>query len=126
MRMTSVREFRARLAEFLEGRESLVITRHGQHVAVVYPMNDPKRIPPEVRRRIYVDLASRMASSLGTEDLLHRDSTGDAVIDAFKRDVDRTLIRENLRKTPEQRLRALESLQRLAEEVRQARPHRRK
>jgi prevent-host-death family protein len=124
--MTSVREFRARLAEFLEGREPLVITRHGEHVAVVYPMNDPKRIPPEVRRRIYVDLASRMASRLGTEDLMRPDPTSDAVVEAFKRDVDRTLIRENFRKTPEQRLRALESLQRFAEEARQARPRRRK
>ena len=126
MRITSVREFRARLANFLEGREVLLITRHGEHVAVVYPLNDPKRIPPEVRRRIYVDLASRMASRLGTENLTHRGSTGDAVVDAFKRDVDRTLIRENLRKTPEQRLLALESLQRFAEEARQARPRRRK
>jgi hypothetical protein len=42
----------------------------------------------------------------------------DDVIDAYKRDVDRTLIRENLRKTPEQRLKDLEALLRLAEEAR--------
>ena len=122
MRLISVREFRARLADFLEGKEALVITRHGEHIAAVYPMNDPESIPPEVRRRIYVDLASRMASKLGTDDPGREWMTRDPVIDAYTRDVDRTLIRENLRKTPEARLRALEGLQRFAEEARKAKP----
>ena len=33
----------------------------------------------------------------------------DPVIDAFKKDVDRTLIRENLKLTPDERLRKLQS-----------------
>ena len=33
----------------------------------------------------------------------------DAVIDAYKRDIDRTLIRENLKLTPDERLRKLQS-----------------
>lgn len=44
----------------------------------------------------------------------------DPVVEFYKRGVDLTLIRENLRKTPEERIRALEDLQRFAEEVRQA------
>jgi hypothetical protein len=44
----------------------------------------------------------------------------DPVIEAYKRDVDRTLLRENLRKSPEQRVRDLMRLQRLAEEARSA------
>jgi hypothetical protein len=44
-------------------------------------------------------------------------STLDQVLEVLKRDVDRTLIRDNLRKTPEERLRRLEALQRLAEEA---------
>jgi len=44
----------------------------------------------------------------------------DPVVEAYKRDVDRTLLRENLRKTPEERVLALMSLQRLAEEARRA------
>ena len=42
----------------------------------------------------------------------------DPVIEAYKKDVDRTLIRENLRRTPEERLRNLFVLQRAAEELR--------
>lgn len=44
----------------------------------------------------------------------------DPVIEAYKRDLDRTLLRENLRKTPEERVRALMALLRLATEARQA------
>ena len=44
----------------------------------------------------------------------------DPVIEAYKRDVDRTLLIENLKKTPEERVRALITLQRLAREARQA------
>jgi hypothetical protein len=41
----------------------------------------------------------------------------DPVIEAYKRDVDRTLIRENLKRTIEERLQALIELQRFAEEL---------
>jgi hypothetical protein len=44
----------------------------------------------------------------------------DPVIEVYKRSVDRTLLRENLRKTPEERVRALMALQVLAEEARRA------
>lgn len=44
----------------------------------------------------------------------------DPVIEAYKRDVDRTLIRENLRLTVEERFDALMRLQRFAEELRRA------
>jgi hypothetical protein len=44
----------------------------------------------------------------------------DPVIEAYKQHVDRTLLRGNLRKTPEERVRALMALQRLAEEARRA------
>jgi hypothetical protein len=44
----------------------------------------------------------------------------DAVIDAYKQGVDRTLLRENLRKTPEERVRSLIALQQFAQEARAA------
>lgn len=44
----------------------------------------------------------------------------DPVIEAYKKDVDRTLIRENLRLTVEQRFENLMRLQRFAEELRRA------
>ena len=44
----------------------------------------------------------------------------DPVIEAYKRDLDRTLLRENLKKTVEERVAALVALQRLADEARRA------
>ena len=44
----------------------------------------------------------------------------DPVIEAYERDVDRTLIRENLRLTVEERFDALMKLQQFAEELRRA------
>jgi len=44
--------------------------------------------------------------------------TVDPVIEAYKSGIDMTLVRENLRRSPEERLRALEQLQVFAEELR--------
>lgn len=44
----------------------------------------------------------------------------DPVIEAYKRDVDRTLLRENLKLTPDERLRKLVAFMRSLEEVRAA------
>jgi hypothetical protein len=44
----------------------------------------------------------------------------DPVVEAYKKDIDRSLLRENLKLTVEERLRNLMRLQRFAEEMRQA------
>jgi hypothetical protein len=44
----------------------------------------------------------------------------DPVIEAYKRDVDRTLLRENLRRTPAERFRNLQAWQRLVLEMQRA------
>ena len=44
----------------------------------------------------------------------------DPVIEAYKKHVDRTLLRENLRRTVQERLDRLVELQRLAEEAKRA------
>ena len=55
-----------------------------------------------------------------SEDLPPVSLPADPVVEAYRRDVDRSLLRENLRKTPEERVRALMELQRLADEAREA------
>ena len=44
----------------------------------------------------------------------------DPVIEAYKKDVDRTLIRENLKRSVQERFESLVELQRFAEELRRA------
>jgi transcriptional regulator with XRE-family HTH domain len=43
-----------------------------------------------------------------------------AVVDAYKQDIDRSLVRENLSKSPDERLTSLAALARLAREARRA------
>lgn len=50
----------------------------------------------------------------------HGKSSIDPVIEAYKKDIDRTLVRENLRLTVDQRFRQLMELQRFAEELQDA------
>jgi len=57
-------------------------------------------------------------SSVSTSD--DRPLEPDPVIEVYKRDIDRTLLRENLKLTPEERLRKLQELQRFATELRRA------
>lgn len=47
-------------------------------------------------------------------------SDRDPVVEAYKKDIDRTLIRENLKLTVEQRFRKAQELMRFAEELRRA------
>ena len=49
----------------------------------------------------------------------------DPVIEAYKQHVDRTLLRANLRRTPEERWKTLDAATRLAQEIRRAGAHRR-
>ena len=44
----------------------------------------------------------------------------DSIIEDYKKDIDRTLLRENLRLTVEERFRKLMAMQRFAEELRRA------
>lgn len=53
------------------------------------------------------------ASRIASRDL-------DPVIEAYKKDIDRTLIRENLKLTPDQRLRKLQDFMRSVESIRGA------
>ena len=46
--------------------------------------------------------------------------TADPLIEAFKRDIDRSLLRRNLEKTVDERVRSLQALSRLADEARRA------
>jgi prevent-host-death family protein len=109
----SVRQFRNALADALEASAPVVVTRHGRPVAVVYSLAHPAAVPMEIRRSII--------DAFGHELRARPRWPASPVVERYKQDVDRTLIRENLQRTPEERLRALQELQELADELRGAR-----
>lgn len=61
-----------------------------------------------------------MARHADEQDPTARALEPDPVVEAYKKDIDRTLLRENLKRTVAERLENLLALQRFAEEVRQA------
>ena len=70
--------------------------------------------------RVSIVLRGPTAPEQTTIDSVSRDLSADPVIAAYKQSIDRTLLRENLRRTPEERLRQLQALQRFAEELHRA------
>ena len=69
-----------------------------------------------------IDTVTRLLDAAGFELRCELVPTpvADAVVEAYKKDVDRTLLRSNLSQSPDQRLRALVALQQFGTEVRRA------
>ena len=57
---------------------------------------------------------------MAAKTLTPRRSSIDDIIDLYKRDIDRTLLREQLRKTPDERVRELVALEQFADKLRRA------
>lgn len=73
MKTTSIREFRSRIAELIDGDEPVLVTRHGKNAAVLYPLRDPKTIPAEIRRRLFRELTDDIARQLDTKEVTDAD-----------------------------------------------------
>lgn len=67
MKTATIREFRSNIAELLAGEESVLVTKHGKPAAVVYPLGNPKTLPLEVRRKLYLAMAGDIAKQLDTQ-----------------------------------------------------------
>jgi len=64
MKTATIREFRSNIAELLDGEESVLVTKHGKPAAVVYPLSNPKELPLEIRRKLYLAMAGEIAEKL--------------------------------------------------------------
>jgi antitoxin (DNA-binding transcriptional repressor) of toxin-antitoxin stability system len=64
MKTATIREFRSNIAELLAGEESVLVTKHGKPAAVVYPLGNPKMLPLEIRRKLYLAMAGEIAKQL--------------------------------------------------------------
>jgi len=66
MKTATIRDFRTRIAELLDGDEPVLITRHGKNAAVVYPLGAPEKLPMEIRRKLFLDMTADIAKQLRT------------------------------------------------------------
>ncbi len=67
MKTATIREFRSNIAELLAGEESVLVTKHGRPAAVVYPLRNPKKLPLEVRKKLYLAMAGEIAKQLDAQ-----------------------------------------------------------
>ena len=77
MKTTTIRDFRSRVAELIDSDEPVLVTRHGKNAAVLYPLHDPKKVPIEIRRRLFRDITNGIAKELDargvTDEEIERD-----------------------------------------------------
>jgi prevent-host-death family protein len=73
MKTTSIRDFRSRIAELLDSDEPVLVTRHGKNAAVLYPLHDPRKIPLEIRRRLFRDLTAEIGKQLNAKGVKSED-----------------------------------------------------
>jgi prevent-host-death family protein len=73
MKTTSIRDFRSRIAELIDSDEPVLVTRHGKNAAVLYPLNDPQKIPLELRRKLFRDITASIAQELDTKGVTDED-----------------------------------------------------
>ena len=64
MKTTTIRELRSNVAKLIDSDESVLITKHGKPAAVMYPLRDPSKIPMEVRRKLFLALATDIGKQL--------------------------------------------------------------
>ena len=67
MKTTTIREFRSKIAELIAGEDSVIVTRHGKPAAVLFSLRDPQKIPAELRKKLYVAMATEIAKQLDTK-----------------------------------------------------------
>ena len=77
MKTTTIRDFRSRIAELIDGDEPVLVMRHGKNAAVLYPLSDPSKIPLEIRVKLFREITAGVARQLDalgvTEEDLSRD-----------------------------------------------------
>jgi hypothetical protein len=83
MKIAGIRELRARSATLLGGDEPLIVTKHGKISGVYLPLDEPDRLPDDLRRELIDVLGRHLGKLLArrgvTEPTLRRD------FDAYRR-----------------------------------------
>jgi len=73
VKTTSLRDFSTRIAELVDDGEPVLVTRDGKAAAVLYPLRDPKKLPLEIRRQLFLELTTDIAKQLDAQGVTEED-----------------------------------------------------
>ncbi len=64
MKVAGIRELRAKSAALFGGGEPVVVTKHGKVSGVYVPLDEPDRLPDDLRRELTIVLGRHLAKLL--------------------------------------------------------------
>ena len=83
MKVAGMRELRAKSAALFGSGESVLVTRHGRVFGVYVPLDEPDRLPDDLRRELAGVVGRHLAEVLKRKGVAERDITED--FDAHRR-----------------------------------------
>ena len=73
MKVTGIRELRTRAAVLLGSGEPVLVTKHGKVFGVYVPLDEPDRLPDELRRELTGVVGKYLAKALERKGVSERD-----------------------------------------------------
>jgi len=77
MKVAGVRELRANSAALFGSGEPVLVTRHGKVSGVYVPLDDPDRLPDDLRRELAMVLGRHLTKVLERKGVTERDIAED-------------------------------------------------
>jgi len=72
MKVTGIRELRARTAVLLGSGEPVLVTKHGKVSGVYVPLDEPDRLPEDLRRELTGVVGQHLAKALERKGVTER------------------------------------------------------
>ena len=72
MKVTGIRELRAKSAVLFDSGEPVLVTRHGKVSGLYVPLDDTDRLPSDLRRKLSAVLGKYLAKVLGRQGVTAR------------------------------------------------------
>ena len=77
MKVAGIRELRANSAALFGGGEPVLVTRHGRVSGVFLPLDEPDRLPDDLRRELARVLGKHLAKLLERKGITEKDIAED-------------------------------------------------
>ena len=72
MKVTGIRELRTRTAVLLGSGEPVLVTKHGKVSGVYVPLDEPDRLPDDLRRELTTVVGKHLAKALERKGITER------------------------------------------------------